>query len=206
MRASPAFRRACRASMTIIWPAEFVILQRSPTSISRITCRAASIPTGAASRPMRNRRSRAYSIGQWLDTDGDGRYDTLEAETRNLKARAPTRRPDFRCTRTTRRRQGAHRARTKSNPDILVNEITTSTRATAPGRLNQEVSPRAHTSSGSRTSAPKQCARRHRQGEYMLSADGLLMPGALRRRRRGPAAISSRPAMKASLKIPLQGA
>jgi hypothetical protein len=26
-----------------------------------------------------------YSIGQWLDTDGDGRYDTLEVETRNLR-------------------------------------------------------------------------------------------------------------------------
>jgi hypothetical protein len=26
-----------------------------------------------------------YSIGQWLDTDGDGTYDTLEIETRNMK-------------------------------------------------------------------------------------------------------------------------
>src|SRR5262245_8347474 len=26
-----------------------------------------------------------YSIGQWLDTDGDGRYDTLTIETRNIK-------------------------------------------------------------------------------------------------------------------------
>jgi len=25
------------------------------------------------------------SIGQWLDTDGDGRFDTLEIETRNFK-------------------------------------------------------------------------------------------------------------------------
>jgi hypothetical protein len=28
---------------------------------------------------------RGYSIGQWIDTDGDGRFDTLEVETRNLK-------------------------------------------------------------------------------------------------------------------------
>jgi hypothetical protein len=27
-----------------------------------------------------------YSIGRWIDQDGDGRYDLLEAETRNLKA------------------------------------------------------------------------------------------------------------------------
>jgi hypothetical protein len=26
-----------------------------------------------------------YSVGQWLDTDGDGRYDTLEVETRHLR-------------------------------------------------------------------------------------------------------------------------
>jgi hypothetical protein len=26
-----------------------------------------------------------YSIGKWLDTDNDGRFDTLEVETRNLK-------------------------------------------------------------------------------------------------------------------------
>ena len=26
-----------------------------------------------------------YSIGKWLDTDGDGRYDTLEVETRGMK-------------------------------------------------------------------------------------------------------------------------
>jgi hypothetical protein len=26
-----------------------------------------------------------YSLGKWIDTDGDGRYDTLEVETRNFK-------------------------------------------------------------------------------------------------------------------------
>ena len=26
-----------------------------------------------------------YSIGKWVDTDGDGRYDVLEAETRGFK-------------------------------------------------------------------------------------------------------------------------
>src|SRR5207249_11050483 len=28
---------------------------------------------------------RGYSIGKWIDTDGDGKYDTLEVETRFLK-------------------------------------------------------------------------------------------------------------------------
>ena len=26
-----------------------------------------------------------YSVGKWLDEDGDGRYDALEVETRNFK-------------------------------------------------------------------------------------------------------------------------
>jgi len=29
--------------------------------------------------------SGGYSIGKWLDTDGDGRFDTLEVETRNIR-------------------------------------------------------------------------------------------------------------------------
>ena len=47
---------------------------------------------------------RGYSIGKWLDEDGDGRYDTLEVETRYFKeARAPTIPPACRCTTTTTR-------------------------------------------------------------------------------------------------------
>src|SRR6267142_1680264 len=35
-----------------------------------------------------------YSVGKWIDTDGDGRYDTLEVETRYLKG--PRRRSEER--------------------------------------------------------------------------------------------------------------
>ena len=38
-------------------------------------------PANMAQEP----RFLGYSIGKWLDTDGDGRYDTLEVETRGLK-------------------------------------------------------------------------------------------------------------------------
>ena len=40
-----------------------------------------------------------YSIGKWLDTDGDGRYDTLEVETRNFKGPRTYEPAAFRCTR-----------------------------------------------------------------------------------------------------------
>ena len=43
-----------------------------------------------------------YSIGRWIDEDGDGRYDMLEVETRAMKGRASTTRAASPCTRTTR--------------------------------------------------------------------------------------------------------
>ena len=49
-----------------------------------------------------------YSIGKWIDTDGDGRYDTLEVETRDMRARAPSTPAACRCTRQPDHRQGAH--------------------------------------------------------------------------------------------------
>ena len=39
------------------------------------------LPANMAEEP----RFLGYSIGKWLDEDGDGRYDTLEVETRGLK-------------------------------------------------------------------------------------------------------------------------
>jgi hypothetical protein len=44
---------------------------------------AASIPTGLAGEDQA--MFEGYSIGKWVDEDGDGRYDVLEVETRALK-------------------------------------------------------------------------------------------------------------------------
>lgn len=65
-----------------------------------------------------------YSIGKWLDTDGDGRFDTLEVETRNFKgprtyeASGLPFHPD---------NESVIRERIyldKTNPDLLHDEIT----------------------------------------------------------------------------------
>src|SRR5712671_8041455 len=46
-----------------------------------------------------------FAIGQWLDTDGDGVYDTLEVETRGpFKGPRPMTLPDCRCISTINRR------------------------------------------------------------------------------------------------------
>ena len=48
-------------------------------------CRAASIPTDGPGRPRSRPSHFGYSIGTWVDDNGDGRYDALEIETRGFK-------------------------------------------------------------------------------------------------------------------------
>ena len=66
-----------------------------------------------------------YSIGKWLDTDGDGRYDTLEVETRNLRG---PRQWDLTGMPMADDNATVIRERLfldKTNRDILHNELTT---------------------------------------------------------------------------------
>jgi hypothetical protein len=66
-----------------------------------------------------------YSIGKWLDTDGDGRYDTLEIETRNLRG---PRTWDQTGMPMAPDSDGVIKERIfadKGNPNILHDEITT---------------------------------------------------------------------------------
>jgi hypothetical protein len=66
-----------------------------------------------------------YSIGTWLDTDGDGRFDTLEVETRNIKT---PRTYDQSGIPFAEDGQAVVKERIfldKDNPDILRDEITT---------------------------------------------------------------------------------
>ena len=75
-----------------------------------------------------------YSIGRWVDDDGDGRYDALEVETRNLKNPRtfdPSGLPVHQDGETVVKERFSL---DKSNPDILHDEITTSTtRSPGPG-------------------------------------------------------------------------
>jgi hypothetical protein len=66
-----------------------------------------------------------YSIGKWLDTDGDGRFDTLEVETKNFKG---PRIYDDSGIPLHHDNESVIKERLsldKSNPNILLNEITT---------------------------------------------------------------------------------
>jgi hypothetical protein len=66
-----------------------------------------------------------YSIGKWLDTDGDGRYDAIEIETRNLSGQRsfePSGLPLHADNQTVVKERIAL---DKANRDVLVAEITT---------------------------------------------------------------------------------
>jgi hypothetical protein len=66
-----------------------------------------------------------YSVGKWLDTDGDGRYDRLEVETRNIRGPHQW---DLTGMPMADDNEAIVRERLyldKANPDILYNELTT---------------------------------------------------------------------------------
>jgi hypothetical protein len=121
--------------------------------------------------------SLGYSIGKWIDEDGDGRYDTLEAETRGLKhphvydsSGAPFH-PDERAIVKERIRLD------KANPNLLRNEITTiDTALTRPWTVT-----RSYRRERDYRWSEYVCAANNQhvvigKEDYFLSADGMLMP------------------------------
>jgi len=121
-----------------------------------------------------------YSIGKWVDEDGDGRYDTLVVETRGFKG---PRNYDVTGTPLHRDNQSIIRERIyldKSDPNMLHDEITIIDHAlTRPWTVTKNY----------RRAQSKQpiwwhediCAEANVHVDiggqaYFLSADGLLMP------------------------------
>jgi hypothetical protein len=66
-----------------------------------------------------------YSIGKWLDTDGDGRYDTLEVETRGLKGPRTYDSTGIPMHKNNKTVVKERMTLSKTNPNTLHNEITT---------------------------------------------------------------------------------
>ena len=119
-----------------------------------------------------------YSIGKWIDGDGDGRYDALEIETRGLKGPRTydgTGMPFHQDNETVLKERIYL---DKANPDVLHDEITTIDHAlTRPWTI---------TKTYRRDNNPVwfqwNCAEDNHhvligKEDYFVSADGLLMPG-----------------------------
>ena len=89
-----------------------------------------------------------YSIGKWIDENGDGRYDVLEVETRLLKGPRtfdPSGVPLHKDNQTVVKERFYL---DKANPNILHDDVTTiDTRLTRPGR-STKVHPRTQSDLG----------------------------------------------------------
>jgi len=118
-----------------------------------------------------------YSIGKWVDADGDGRYDTLEVETRGIKgphSYDSTGMP-FHPDNATIVKERI--SLDKANPNLLHNEITTIDNAlTRPWTVT-----RSYRRDSNPVWGEYACAVGNQHivvgsEDYFLSGDGLLMP------------------------------
>ena len=140
---------------------------------------AASSPTDATGRKEIEPTYPGYSIGRWIDEDGDGRYDVLEVETRGFKG---PRAYDEAGLPLHFDNQSIFKERIyldKADPNILHDEITVIDHAlTRPWTVDKKYvrnpDPRPI---GRNITSPK-TTRQVVIGKenYFLSGDGLLMP------------------------------
>jgi hypothetical protein len=123
---------------------------------------------------------RGYSIGKWIDTDGDGKFDTLEVETRHLNTKRTYDAAGipFHVDGKTVIKEKIYQK--KDNPNILVNEMITFDNAlTRPWAATKEY--RRDPNIKYPIWREAICAENNVHVEiggtnYVLSAEGLLMP------------------------------
>jgi hypothetical protein len=120
-----------------------------------------------------------YSIGRWIDTDGDGRYDTLEVETRGFKGPRVFDAAGIPLDADNRTIIKERIFTDRTNPDVLYDEITTIDHAlTRPWTVLKRIG-RVKVTQPSWNEAV--CAEGNNHvgiaGEtYFMSGDGYLMP------------------------------
>jgi hypothetical protein len=163
--------------MTIIWPAEFVILPKI-TYVNFENHMPRRIYTDGRSFPTNEEPSfQGYSIGHWRDTDGDGNYDTLEVDTRNLKGPRTFETTGLPMHKDNQTVVKERIALGKDNPDILVNEITTIDNAlTRPWTVIKTYRRERNFIWFENICAEGNAHVAIGKENYMMSADGLLMP------------------------------
>src|SRR5438067_6292763 len=73
-------------AMTVVFPMDIIILPEATYIIIEYSNQVRRIYTDGRDFPKESEPAfLGYSIGKWVDEDGDGKYDVLEVETRNMK-------------------------------------------------------------------------------------------------------------------------
>jgi hypothetical protein len=163
--------------MSVAWPIEFVILPNI-TYVNFEVFMPRRIYTDGRDFPKEHEPGfMGYSIGRWLDTDGDGRFDTLEVETRNFKG---PRTYEFSGIPLHDDNQSIIKERIrldKSDRNIMHNEITVIDHAlTRPWTVNKRYSRQRDVVWYEDNCTENNLHVIVGKEDYFLSADGFLMP------------------------------
>ena len=110
--------------MTVIRPIEFVILPKITYVVYENNLPRRIYTEGSGFPPDNEPSYAGYSVGTWLDTDGDGRFDTLEVETRDFKGPRNYEDSGMPLHLDNQSIVKERLSLDKANPDILKNEIT----------------------------------------------------------------------------------
>jgi len=117
-----------------------------------------------------------YSIGKWLDTDGDGKYDTLEVETRHTKGPRQMENSGIPLHADNKTVVKEKLYLNKNNPNILHDEITTFDNAfTRPWSVLKSMA-RLKGELGEDNCSENNAQVRIGSEVYYMSQDGFLMP------------------------------
>jgi hypothetical protein len=165
-------------AMTLVLPMEIVVkpdttymLMEYLNMIRRIYTDGRDFPTDQDPTWM------GYSIGKWIDQDGDGRYDVLEIETRNLKnprSYDPSGLPFHKDGQTVIKER---LYLDKTNPDRLYDEITTYDHAlTRPWTVTRTMRRGKHPIYLESICEEGNVHVKIGNETYMLNGDNLLMP------------------------------
>jgi hypothetical protein len=159
---------------------------RSPGQSSSSSCQTSPMWTSTLFYPAEDGRSwpaeiepsfAGYSIGKWLDTDGDGRFDTLEVETRNFKGPRVYEPSGIPLADDNQSVVFERIYIDKADPDILHNDITTVDHAlTRPWTVNKR-----YRRDRNVIRHEDNCTENNRHvivgnEDYFVGADGYLMP------------------------------
>jgi hypothetical protein len=165
-------------AMNVVFPMEIVILPKTTYVMIEYLSMLRRIYTDGRNWPKEQEPSfMGYSIGKWIDSTGKGAYDLLEVETRNLKgprAFEPSGIPLHRDNQTIVQERIYL---DKDNPDILHDEITTIDHAlTRPWTVHKKYRRERHPVWMEAVCQESNPHVRIGNENYMLSADGYLMP------------------------------
>jgi hypothetical protein len=165
-------------AMNVIFPMEIVIQPHISHVMIEYLSMLRRIYTDGRDWPKDSEPTFAgYSIGKWIDEDGDGRYDALEVETRHMKGPRTFEGTGLPLHKDNQTVVKERIYLNKANPDRLHDEITTIDNAltrpwTVTKNFRRERNPRWFENDCSEDNHHVSIGSEH----YFISADGHLMP------------------------------